>query len=87
MAAGTAAPLNRHVPTKSKVRVCSETSRSIRSLPDWRRELSGLYQVNAQVPAASVPEPPVPLYLKATLPDGTDCPEQHGDRGHRDGAK
>ncbi len=69
--AGTAAPLNRPVPTKIKIKVVLGSVEIDPEFAGLAPGTVGLYQVNVQVPAQTSASAAVPLYLKMTLPDGT----------------
>ena len=67
----TAAPLNRTVPTKIKVKVVLGDVEIDPEFAGLAPGTVGLYQVNAQVPSVMPAGSAIPLYLKMTLPDGT----------------
>jgi uncharacterized protein (TIGR03437 family) len=71
VAAGTAAPLNRPVPTKSQITLVLGDIEIDPEFAGLAPGTVGLYQVNAQVPVETPAGSAVPLYLKMTLPDGT----------------
>jgi uncharacterized protein (TIGR03437 family) len=69
--AGTAAPLNRPILTKTTIKLVLGDIEIDSEFAGLAPGTVGLYQVNAQVPLETPAGPAVPLYLKATLPDGT----------------
>jgi uncharacterized protein (TIGR03437 family) len=71
VAAGTAAPLNRPIPTKAKISVVLGGIEIDPQFAGLAPGTVGVYQVNAEVPAGATAGTAIPLYLKATLPDGT----------------
>jgi uncharacterized protein (TIGR03437 family) len=69
--AGTAAPPNRPVLTKTAIKLILGDLEIDPEFAGLAPGTVGLYQVNAQVPVATRAGPAVPLYLKMTLADGT----------------
>jgi uncharacterized protein (TIGR03437 family) len=71
VAAGAAAPFNRLVQAKANISVVLGGIEIDPQFAGLAPGTVGVYQVNARVPAAATAGTAVPLYLKATLPDGT----------------
>jgi uncharacterized protein (TIGR03437 family) len=71
IAAGTAAPLNRPVPTKNQIKLVLGGIEIDPEFAGLAPGTVGVYKVNAQVPTETAAGPAVPLYLKITLSDGT----------------
>jgi uncharacterized protein (TIGR03437 family) len=71
VAAGTAAPLHRLVPTKMQIKLVLGDIEIDPGFAGLAPGTVGVYQVNAQVPSAAPAGGSVPLYLKMTLADGT----------------
>jgi uncharacterized protein (TIGR03437 family) len=71
VAAGTAAPSNRPVSTKAKIKLVLGDIEIDPEFAGLAPGTVGVYQVNAQVPGTAPGGAAVPLYLKMTLPDGT----------------
>jgi len=69
--AGTAAPLNRPVPTKAQIKLVLGGIEIDPEFAGLTPGTVGLYQVNVLVPTEAPGGSAVPLYLKMTLPDGT----------------
>jgi uncharacterized protein (TIGR03437 family) len=69
--AGTAAPLNRPVPTKAQIKLVLGGMEIDQEFAGLTPGTVGLYQVNVLVPTEVSGGSAVPLYLKMTLPDGT----------------
>jgi uncharacterized protein (TIGR03437 family) len=87
VAAGTAAPLHRSILTKAKISVMLGGIEIDPQFAGLAPGTVGVYQVNAQVPAGAVTGTAVPLYLKATLPDGTIVPSNTVTVAIGDGTK
>ena len=69
--AGTAAPLNRPVPTKAQIKLVLGGVEIDPQFAGLTPGTVGLYQVKALVPAETPAGAAVPLYLKVTMPDGS----------------
>jgi uncharacterized protein (TIGR03437 family) len=71
VAAGTAAPLNRRIPTKNQIKLVIGDIEIEPEFAGLAPGTVGVYQVNAQVPAGAPAGVSIPLYLKITLADGS----------------
>ena len=71
VAAGTAAPLNRRVPTKNQVKMVLGDIEIEPEFAGLAPGTVGIYQVDAEVPSGAPAGVTIPLYLKITLADGT----------------
>jgi uncharacterized protein (TIGR03437 family) len=71
VAAGTAAPMNRPVQTKSQIKLVLGGIEVDPEFAGLAAGTVGLYQINAKVPGEAPAGSAVPLYLKMTLADGT----------------
>jgi uncharacterized protein (TIGR03437 family) len=69
--AGTAAPLNRPIMTKAKIKVVLGDLEIDPVFAGLAPGTVGVYQVHAQVPGGTPAGAAIPLYLKITLGDGT----------------